>query len=83
MLSLAACSGSNTVAATEVQGIANKLNCVCGECEETVGECDCETAVSLTTIIEKGLSKGHSEERIVQDLIQQYGQRILIEKSHS
>ena len=80
---LTACSGSNTVAASEIQGIANKINCVCGECEEIMSEYDCETAVNLTTVIEKGLSRGHSEERIVQNLIQQYGQRVLVEKSHS
>ena len=83
VLVLTACSGSNTVAASEIQGIANKINCVCGNCDEIVSECDCETAVKFTTIIEKGLARGHSEERIVQDLVQQYGKRVLVEKSHS
>ena len=75
---LAACSSSNTVTASEIQSIANKLNCVCGNCDEILSECDCDTANKLTTTIEKGLSRGHSEEQIVQDLVQQYGQRVLV-----
>ena len=76
---LAACTSSNTVTASEIQSIANKLNCVCGSCDEILSECDCDTANKLTTIIEKGLSRSHSEEQIVQDLVQQYGQRVLVE----
>ena len=76
---LGACTSSNTVTASEIQSIANKLNCVCGSCDEILSECDCDTANKLTTIIEKGLSRGHSEEQIVQDLVQQYGQRVLVE----
>ncbi len=75
----AACASSNTVTASEIQSIASKLNCTCGSCDEILSECHCDTANNATTIIEKGLSRGHSEEQIVQDLVQQYGQRILVE----
>ncbi len=76
-LILPACSNSNTVSASDVRSISTGLNCVCG-CDETVSECDCETAEQLTTQITKGLSSGHSEEQIIQDLVQQYGKRILV-----
>jgi len=76
---LAACTSSNTVTASEIKSIANKLNCVCGSCDEILSECDCDTANKLTAIIERGLSRSHSEEQIVQDLVQQYGQRLLVE----
>ena len=76
MLIPTACSNSNTVSASDVRSISAGLNCVCG-CDELVSECDCETAEQLTTQITKGLSRGHSEEQIIQDLVQQYGQRIL------
>ncbi len=79
VLLLAACTSSNIVTASEIQSIANKLNCVCGSCDEILSECDCDTANKLTTTIEKGLSRGHSEEQIIQDLVQQYGQRVLVE----
>ncbi len=83
VLILAACSNSNTVLASDVQSISEELNCVCGGCDETVSECDCETAEKLTAQIKKGLSKSHSEERIVQDLVRQYGQRILAAESNT
>ena len=74
---LSACSSSNTVLASDIQSIAKGLNCICGSCDEILSECDCETAQKLTAVIKKGLSRGHSEEQIVQDLTQQYGQRVI------
>ncbi len=79
---LVSCSSSNTVAASDIQSIANQLNCTCG-CDEVLGECECDTAKKLTAQIEKGLSKGHSEEQIIQDLLRQYGQRVLAPKSNT
>ncbi len=83
VLILAACSNSNTVSASDIRNISEGLNCVCGGCDEVVSECDCETAEELTTIVKNGLSKGHSEEQIVQDLVGQYGQRILAAESNT
>ena len=74
---LTACSGSNTVLASDIQSISEGLNCVCGSCDEVLSECDCEKAQELTAVIKKDLSRDHSEEQIVQDLVEQYGQRIL------
>ena len=75
-LILAACSSSN-VLASDVRNISDGLNCICGNCDELVSECDCETAEQLTTQVTKALSRGHSTEKITQDLTQRYGQRIL------
>lgn len=83
VLILAACSNSNTVLASDIRSISEGLNCVCGGCDETVSECDCETAEKLTTQIKDGLSRGHSEEQIIQDLVKQYGQRILAAESNT
>lgn len=82
VLSLAACSSSKTVLASDIRSISEGLNCVCGSCDEIVSECDCETAEKLTTQIKDGLSRGHSEEQIIQDLVKQYGQRILAAESN-
>ncbi len=81
VLILAACSNSNTVLASDIRSISEGLNCVCGACDEIVSECDCETAGKLTTQIKNGLSRGHSGEQIIQDLVKQYGQRILVAES--
>ena len=83
VLILAACSGSSTVLASDIQSISERINCICGGCELTVSECHCETAEKMTNQIEKGLSKGHSKEQIVQDLMEQYGQRIIPAESNS
>ena len=82
VLILAACSNSNAVLASDIRSISEGLNCVCGSCDLIVSECDCETAEKLTTQVKNGLSSGHSEEQIIQDLVKQYGQRILATKSH-
>ncbi len=83
VLILAACSNSNTILASDIRSISEGLNCVCGSCDEIVSECDCETAEKLTTQIKNGLSRGHSEEQIIQDLVKQYGQRILAAESNT
>ncbi|MFC2051660.1 cytochrome c-type biogenesis protein CcmH [Chloroflexota bacterium] len=80
---LAACSGSNVVLASDVLSITKELNCVCGTCDEILSECDCEEAVKLTDIVKKGLSRGHSAEQIVQDLVGLYGQRVVVAASHT
>jgi cytochrome c-type biogenesis protein CcmH/NrfF len=83
VLILAACSNSNTVLASDIRSISEGLNCVCGSCDEIVSECDCETAEKLTTQVRDGLSRGHSEEKIILDLVKQYGQRILAAESNT
>ncbi|MFC1874191.1 cytochrome c-type biogenesis protein CcmH [Chloroflexota bacterium] len=79
----AACSNSNTVSASDIRSISEGLNCVCGTCDKIVSECDCETAEKLNAQIKRGLSRGYPEERIVQDLVKQYGQRIQAVESNS
>jgi cytochrome c-type biogenesis protein CcmH/NrfF len=83
VLIFAACSSSNTVLASDIRSISEGLNCVCGSCNEIVSDCDCETAEKLTTQIKNGLSRGHSEEQIILDLVKQYGQRILAVESNT
>ncbi|MDP2729332.1 MAG: cytochrome c-type biogenesis protein CcmH [Dehalococcoidales bacterium] len=79
VLLFAACSVSNPVSASEILSVTSKLNCVCGNCDELLSECNCETATKLTGIVKKGLSRGQSEEEIVQNLVRQYGQQVLAE----
>ena len=46
---LAACSGSNTVSARDVQIISQGLNGICGRCDEILSECDCVRALEVAT----------------------------------
>ena len=70
------CSSPNTVSASDIQNISSKLNCPCGACDEVLSECECDQAVELTDLIRKRLSRGESEQQVVQFLADQYGQRI-------
>ena len=77
MLLLVACSASYTVLPSDINRVAENINCICGSCDLIVSDCDCERAEELTAVIEKRLSKGQSKQQIIQDLVQQYGQRVL------
>ena len=76
---LTSCSSSNAVAASDIKNIARKVNCICGTCDLILSECDCETAKQQIAMIKKGLSRGQSAEQIMQDLVVQYGQRVLVQ----
>ncbi len=70
------CSSPTTVSARDIQNISSKLNCPCGACAEVLSDCECDQAAELTDLIGKRLSRGESEQQIVQFLVNQYGQRI-------
>ena len=70
------CSSPTTVSASDIQNISSKLNCPCGACDEVLSDCECDQAAELTDLIRKRLSRGESEQQIVQFLAVQYGQRI-------
>ena len=70
------CSSQTTVSARDIQNISSKLNCPCGDCAHVLSDCDCDKAAELTDLIGKRLSRGESEQQIVQFLAVQYGQRI-------
>ncbi|MFC1991733.1 cytochrome c-type biogenesis protein CcmH [Chloroflexota bacterium] len=72
---LAACS-STPVEESAVDNISNQLKCVCG-CDDILSECDCETAQEQKDVIRRGLSRGQSEQEIIQGLISKYGERVL------
>ncbi len=76
VLLIVGCSSPTTVSARDIQNISSKLNCPCGACTEVLSDCDCEQAAGLTDLIGKRLSRGESEQQIVQFLVDQYGQRI-------
>lgn len=80
-LLLVACSAPNVVSASEISKVAEKFNCICGSCDLLVADCDCERAIELTDVIKQRLSKGQPEQQIIQDLLRQYGQRVLATQS--
>ncbi len=73
---IVACSSPTPLSVSDIQNISSKLNCPCGSCTEVLSDCECDQAAELTDLIEKRLSRGESEQQIIQFLAVQYGQRI-------
>ena len=67
--------------------ISLKLRCVCGGCNDTVGTCNhtggafsgpCDTAKGMLKEINLRVSRGESDDLILQDFVQEYGPTVLI-----
>lgn len=59
--------------------IGNKVYCQCG-CVTSLNTCphlNCEMKASMSKIIQAGLAKGKTEPAILQDLVDQYGEKVL------
>ena len=79
---LAAQTVSNDAAFRRVSG---RLKCQCS-CPYLVSSCnmvDCNSATYIRKTIQASLSAGKSEDAIVADFVQQYGERILAEPPRS
>ncbi|MFC2014437.1 cytochrome c-type biogenesis protein CcmH [Chloroflexota bacterium] len=72
---LAACSQA-PIEEIEFTNITDQVICTCG-CDEILSECDCVKSQEIKDTIRKGLSRGQSEEDIIQGLIDQYGEGVL------
>jgi cytochrome c-type biogenesis protein CcmH/NrfF len=64
-----------------------RLNCMCGGCEDRVGTCNhsggafagpCATAQAMLKEIDKRVSRGESDDLILQDFVQEYGPGVLV-----
>jgi cytochrome c-type biogenesis protein CcmH/NrfF len=73
--------------AARAHAISLKLRCVCGGCNDTVGTCNhtggafsgpCDTAKSMLKEIDLRVSRGESDDLILQDFVQEYGPTVLI-----
>src|SRR6266852_8371079 len=72
--------------------IGKKLKCMCGGCNDTAATCyhvggafsgPCGTAKGMLKKIEQQVTRGDSDDLIVQSFVQEYGQVALIEPPHS
>src|SRR6266851_7669924 len=72
--------------------IGKKLKCMCGGCNDTAVTCyhvggafsgPCGTAKGMLKKIEQQVTRGDSDDLIVQSFVQEYGQVALIEPPHS
>ena len=60
-----------------VGDISRQLICPCS-CDIVLLNCDCETKVETTTLIEQQIEQGQSEEQIIQLYTTQYGENMLV-----
>jgi len=72
--------------------IGKKLKCMCRGCQDTAATCyhtgaafsgPCDTAKGMLKTIDERISKGDSDDLILQSFVQQYGQEVYIEPPHS
>ena len=72
--------------------IGKKLKCMCRGCEDTAATCyhtgaafsgPCDTAKGMLKTIDERITKGDSDDLILQSFVQQYGQEAYIEPPHS
>ncbi|MGC1482373.1 MAG: cytochrome c-type biogenesis protein CcmH [Candidatus Acidiferrum sp.] len=69
-----------------------KVRCMCGGCNDPAGGCyhvggafsgPCDTALGMLKQINERISKGESDDLIVQSFVQEYGQAVLTETPHT
>lgn len=72
--------------------IGKKLKCMCRGCQDTAATCyhtgaafsgPCDTAKGMLKTIDERITKGDSDDLILQSFVQQYGQEVYIEPPHS
>jgi cytochrome c-type biogenesis protein CcmH/NrfF len=74
------------------RAIGKKLKCMCRGCQDTAATCyhtgaafsgPCDTAKGMLKTIDERITKGDSDDLILQSFVQQYGQEVYIEPPHS
>ncbi|HVB85038.1 MAG TPA: cytochrome c-type biogenesis protein CcmH [Candidatus Dormibacteraeota bacterium] len=73
--------------AERAHSLSLKLKCMCGGCDDTAGTCNhsggafagpCATARAELKEIDQRISRGESDDLILQDFVQEYGPSVLV-----
>lgn len=73
--------------AERAHALSLKLKCMCGGCDDTAGTCNhsggafagpCATARAELKEIDQRVSRGESDDLILQDFVQEYGPSVLV-----
>lgn len=73
--------------AERAHSLSLRLKCMCGGCDDTVGTCNhsggafagpCATAQAELKEIDQRISRGESDDLILQDFVQEYGPSVLV-----
>lgn len=92
MSSLLLLSAGAQQTSERTRAIGKKLKCMCRGCQDTAATCyhvggafsgPCDTAKAMLKTIDERITKGDSDDLILQSFVQQYGQEVYIEPPHS
>src|SRR5271167_3726429 len=70
------------------KALSKRVLCMCGGCEDSAGLCNhpggtfsgpCETARSMQKDLDAHVTKGESDDQILQAMVEQYGPTVLVE----
>lgn len=90
LLLVISCPSAKAITPTQAErahALSLRLKCMCGGCDDTVGTCNhsggafagpCATAKAELKEIDLRISRGESDDLILQDFVQEYGPGVLI-----
>src|SRR5580692_2134416 len=87
---LATCAMSSTPAqeTPRAKALSKRVLCMCGGCEDSAGLCNhpggtfsgpCETARAMQKDLDAHVTRGESDDQILQAMVEQYGPTVLVE----
>src|SRR5271156_4832984 len=74
--------------APRAKALSKRVLCMCGGCEDSVGMCNhpggtfsgpCETARAMQKDLDAHVTRGESDDQILQAMVEQYGPTVLVE----
>lgn len=64
--------------AITASGVTLNFMCACGTCEETLTACECPQSDKYRAQITKMVGKGWSENQIIEDFVNRFGESVLV-----
>jgi len=88
ILALSAMSPANAQETPRAKALSKRVLCMCGGCEDSAGLCNhpggtfsgpCETARGMQKDLDAHVTRGESDDQILQAMVEQYGPTVLVE----
>jgi cytochrome c-type biogenesis protein CcmH len=88
VLALSAATPAVAQETPRAKALSKRTLCMCGGCEDSVGMCNhpggtfsgpCETARAMQKDLDAHVTRGESDDQILQAMVEQYGPTVLVE----
>jgi cytochrome c-type biogenesis protein CcmH len=88
VLAMAAASTARAQETPRAKALSKRVLCMCGGCEDSAGMCNhpggtfsgpCETARGMQKDLDAHVTRGESDDQILQAMVEQYGPTVLVE----